>query len=101
MDFFVSPAVIDQVKAWISEAGVSLSPTARNMPDETDPPSVAIVDATEPKQECTSTKLYPGGRISCGVAFKVASRLGINTLVLGGLLDRLKIKVKNCQLGCF
>lgn len=101
MEFFVCPSAIEQVEAWIAEADVSIVPNVANLPDSTELPTVAIVDATEPKQECTIDKLYPEGRITCGIAFEVAARLDVDTLVLGKLLDRLKIKVKSCRLGCF
>ena len=43
----------------------------------------------------------PEGRISCGVAFKLAEELGIPRKELGNLLNELRIKIIQCQLGCF
>jgi hypothetical protein len=43
----------------------------------------------------------PEGRISCPQAFQVAQDLGISRQVLGELLNELKIKIIQCQLGCF
>ena len=41
------------------------------------------------------------GKIPCAVAFKVARDCGVSTKEIGNLLNQLKIKIANCQLGCF
>ena len=41
------------------------------------------------------------GKISCKQALKIAEEAGIPSKKLGALLNELKIKVANCQLGCF
>jgi hypothetical protein len=43
----------------------------------------------------------PNGRIPCAAAFKLAEELGITRSRLGELLNELKIKIIQCQLGCF
>ncbi|MEJ2091261.1 MAG: hypothetical protein P8X65_03615 [Syntrophobacterales bacterium] len=43
----------------------------------------------------------PEGRIPCAVAFKLAEELGIPRKELGNLLNELRIKIIQCQLGCF
>jgi hypothetical protein len=43
----------------------------------------------------------PDGRIACAVAFKLAEELGLSRKDLGELLNDLKIKIIQCQLGCF
>jgi hypothetical protein len=43
----------------------------------------------------------PEGRIPCPAAFRLASELGISRQELGELLNELKIKITQCQLGCF
>jgi hypothetical protein len=43
----------------------------------------------------------PNGRIPCATAFKLAEELGITHSRLGELLNELKIKIIQCQLGCF
>lgn len=43
----------------------------------------------------------PEGKITCPQAFKVAEELGISRKALGELLNGLKIKIIQCQLGCF
>ena len=41
------------------------------------------------------------GKIPCAVAFKVAKECNVSTKEIGNLLNQLKIKIANCQLGCF
>lgn len=41
------------------------------------------------------------GKISCVMAFKIAKENNISTKEVGVLLNQLKIKIANCQLGCF
>jgi hypothetical protein len=43
----------------------------------------------------------PEGRIACAAAFRLAEELGLSRLNLGEFLDELKIKIIQCQLGCF
>jgi hypothetical protein len=43
----------------------------------------------------------PDGRIACAAAFKLAEELGLSRKDLGELLNDLKIKIIQCQLGCF
>ena len=43
----------------------------------------------------------PEGRISCATAMRLAEELVISRRDLGKLLNELKIKITNCQLGCF
>jgi hypothetical protein len=41
------------------------------------------------------------GKIACKQALKISTEEGISSKDLGALLNELKIKVANCQLGCF
>ncbi len=41
------------------------------------------------------------GKIPCAVCFKIAEEHGISKRELGEILDEIKIKVSQCQLGCF
>ena len=41
------------------------------------------------------------GKIPCALAFKVAGENNLSTQEVGALLNQLKIKISNCQLGCF
>ncbi len=43
----------------------------------------------------------PEGKIPCAAAFKLADELGLSRSRLGELLNELRIKIVNCQLGCF
>jgi biotin operon repressor len=43
----------------------------------------------------------PEGKLPCAAAFKLAEQLGISRKEMGELLNELKIKVTQCQLGCF
>lgn len=46
-------------------------------------------------------KAAPEGRISCAAAHALAAKLGVELIIIGKAADELKIKIKNCQLGCF
>lgn len=43
----------------------------------------------------------PEGKISCADAHAVAAKLGVELIIIGKAADELKIKINNCQLGCF
>jgi hypothetical protein len=43
----------------------------------------------------------PTGKIACGAAFGLAEELGLSRKDLGELLNELRIKIIQCQLGCF
>jgi hypothetical protein len=43
----------------------------------------------------------PEGRIPCAAAFKLAEELNLSRRDLGELLNQLRIKITQCQLGCF
>ena len=43
----------------------------------------------------------PEGRIACPAAFRLAEEMGLSRHLLGELLNELKIKIIQCQLGCF
>jgi hypothetical protein len=43
----------------------------------------------------------PEGKIPCGTAFRLADELGISRKELGNFLNELRIKIIQCQLGCF
>ena len=42
-----------------------------------------------------------GGKISCAKATRLADDHDFSRQEMGKLLNELKIKIKNCQLGCF
>ncbi len=41
------------------------------------------------------------GKINCKEAFEIAEKLGIKPVEVGKALNEKKIKIKQCQLGCF
>ena len=41
------------------------------------------------------------GKIPCAIAFKIAKECNVSTKEIGNLLNQVKIKISNCQLGCF
>jgi hypothetical protein len=43
----------------------------------------------------------PEGKITCPAALRLAEELLISRQEMGNLLDELKIKITQCQLGCF
>lgn len=43
----------------------------------------------------------PEGKIACAAAFRLAEELGLSRKQLGEMLNELKIKIIQCQLGCF
>ncbi len=43
----------------------------------------------------------PEGKISCAAAMRLAEELVISRQQMGKLLNELRIKIKQCQLGCF
>ena len=43
----------------------------------------------------------PEGKIPCATAFKLAEELGLSRTEMGEMLNELRIKIINCQLGCF
>lgn len=43
----------------------------------------------------------PDGRISCPRARQLAEQLGVPARVIGRAADRLGIKIRDCELGCF
>jgi hypothetical protein len=55
-------------------------------------------------QEELRTKIRaaaPEGKIPCAAAFQLAEELNISRKELGNLLNELRIKIIQCQLGCF
>lgn len=46
-------------------------------------------------------KAAPEGRITCPEARKLAETLGVDPKVIGNACNALKIKIKDCALGCF
>jgi hypothetical protein len=41
------------------------------------------------------------GKLPCAVAFSIAKKLKVSPKEVGNAANELKIKISNCQLGCF
>ncbi len=41
------------------------------------------------------------GKLPCALCFKIADDFGISRKEMGEVLNEMKIKVSQCQLGCF
>ncbi|MGD0916095.1 MAG: hypothetical protein ABSB22_06525 [Thermodesulfobacteriota bacterium] len=41
------------------------------------------------------------GKLPCPLCFKIAEDFGISRREMGDVLNEMKIKVSQCQLGCF
>ena len=42
-----------------------------------------------------------GGKIPCAACFKIAEDFGISKKEMGQVLNEIKVKISQCQLGCF
>jgi|TARA_B100000315_G_C14441067_1_gene524691 hypothetical protein len=42
-----------------------------------------------------------GGYLPCAVAFKIAKETQVPKIAVGEMIDRLGIRITNCQTGCF
>jgi len=41
------------------------------------------------------------GKLPCAVCFKMAEDFGISKREMGKILNEVKVKISQCQLGCF
>ena len=41
------------------------------------------------------------GKLPCPLCFKIAEDFGISRKEMGKILNEIKIKISQCQLGCF
>lgn len=51
--------------------------------------------------ECDLERLVPGGRILCSIALEMAEVYHAPASSIGRLMNLLKIKIRDCRLGCF
>jgi hypothetical protein len=51
--------------------------------------------------EETILKKSKAGKLSCTMCFKIAEDFGISKREMGKVLNEIKIKISQCQLGCF
>ena len=41
------------------------------------------------------------GKLPCAMCFKIAEDFGISKKEMGKILNEMKVKISQCQLGCF
>jgi hypothetical protein len=46
-------------------------------------------------------KKAKAGKLPCAMCFKIAEDFGISKKEMGKVLNEIKIKISQCQLGCF
>ncbi len=51
--------------------------------------------------EATILEKSKNGKIPCAVCFKIAEDFGISKKEMGKILNEMKVKIGQCQLGCF
>jgi hypothetical protein len=90
----VDVSIIESLTKFIETEGVEIDLTQ-------DDGSDADVLVCDDRKESDLDTLYSGGWIKCRTALNMAKKLEIPRIQMGALLDHLKIKVRNCSLGCF
>ena len=53
------------------------------------------------KLEETILEKTKDGKLPCAMCFKIAEDFGISKKGMGKILNEIKIKISQCQLGCF
>ena len=53
------------------------------------------------KLEETILKKSKNGKLPCALCFKIAEDFGISKREMGKILNEMKVKISQCQLGCF
>ena len=53
------------------------------------------------KLEEAILKKSKNGKLACALCFKMAEDFGVSKKEIGKVLNGMKIKVSQCQLGCF
>jgi hypothetical protein len=53
------------------------------------------------KIEGTIKEKTKDGKLPCAVCFKIAEDFGISKKEMGKILNEMKVKISQCQLGCF
>ena len=91
---FVPESLVENLRAFTA---------AENLDLEIESGSGGEVEVRETtgKRQCEEKVLFVGGWIDCPLAMSMAGRLDIPLGKMGDFLNQLKIKVKDCQLGCF
>jgi len=61
-------------------------------------------DLTSEQQEELEIRLHKASlesRVPCASALEIAKSLGITAAAVGKTADKLNIRIKKCQIGCF
>ena len=53
------------------------------------------------KLEEVIKKKAKDGKLPCAVCFNVAEEFGISKKEMGKVLNEMKVRISQCQLGCF
>jgi len=53
------------------------------------------------KLEEVILKKVKAGKLPCAQCFKIAEDFGISKREMGKVLNEMKVKISQCQLGCF
>jgi len=53
------------------------------------------------KLEETILKKAKGGKLPCAMCFKIAEKFKISKREMGKILNAMKVRISQCQLGCF
>ena len=53
------------------------------------------------KLEETILEKAKDGKLPCAICFKIADDFGISKKEMGKVLNEMKVKISQCQLGCF
>ncbi len=90
----VSEALLEAVTSFVRTHDIPLEVVSG------DDCNVRVVKAAE-GEKSTPSVLHAGGWITCSTARGVAATLDIGSRSMGTLLDHLKIRIRECALGCF
>ena len=90
----VPESVSKDFKKFIEDSGIALEIAQTGC-------DLTVKDSGTERLQSDLETLYSGGWISCPNAFALAGKLGVPVAQIGEMLNCLKVKVKNCQLGCF
>lgn len=90
----VPQAMSTSLKEFLTGKGISVEIV-------TDDADLKIEETPAERLESTISCLYSGGWITCATAGATAKKLDITMAQMGEILDHLKVKVKQCGLGCF
>ena len=90
----VPNSLLDKLLQFTTEASIPLGIVTGNA-------DVTLEICTGDRLESDQATIYSNGWIKCANARLLAKKLGISNSQMGKLLDELKIKVRECGLGCF